>query len=165
LPGAVERLRALRDQPGEAAGDHGRVVYLLAAADPANPYGAALPWPRGGDDDRRSFQRAAGAYVVLVDGAAVLYLDRGGTSIQVLPAAGDADALALALRSLADLVADGRVRELIIGKVDGEPVAGSPHREALLAAGFVQGYRGYALRAAAPAERAYPRPLPSRPIR
>ena len=47
----------------------------------------------------------------------------------------------------ADLVADGRARELVIGKVDGEPVAGSPHREALLAAGFVQGYRGYALEA------------------
>ena len=41
-PGAVDRLRAMRDQPGELAGDHGRVVHLLAAADPANPYGAAL---------------------------------------------------------------------------------------------------------------------------
>jgi ATP-dependent Lhr-like helicase len=88
----------------------------------------------------------------------VLYLDRGGTSIQVLPAAGDPDALAAALRALADLVADGRVRELVIGKVDGEPVATSLHREALLAAGFVQGYRGYALRASAAAERTYPRP-------
>ena len=84
LPGAVDRLRGLRDQPGEAVGDHGRVVHLLAAADPANPYGAALPWPRRAGDDRRSFQRAAGAYVALVDGEAVLYLDRGGTSIQVL---------------------------------------------------------------------------------
>jgi len=166
LPGAVDRLRALRDQPGEAAGDHGRVVHLLAAADPANPYGAALPWPRRGDDDRRSFQRAAGAYVALVDGAAVVYVDRGGTSIQLLPAAEDPDALAAGLRSLADLVADGRVRELVIGKVDGEPVALSRHREALLAAGFVQGYRGYALRAAAgPGERTYPRPTPVRPIR
>ncbi len=165
LPGAVERLRALRDQPGEAAGDHGRVVNLLAAADPANPYGAALPWPRRGDDDRRSFQRAAGAYVVLVDGAAALYLDRGGSSIQVLPAAGDADALALALRSLADLVADGRVRELVIGKVDGEPVGLSGHRDALLGAGFVQGYRGYALRSAGLGERTYPGPVPVRPIR
>ncbi len=85
LPGAVDRLRALRDQPGEMAGDHGRVVHLLAAADPANPYGAAIPWPRRDEGDRRPFQRAAGAYVSMVDGAAVLYLDRGGTSIQVLP--------------------------------------------------------------------------------
>ena len=70
-PGAVDRLRALRDQPGELAGEHGRIVHLLAAADPANPYGAALAWPRRGDADRRPFQRAAGAYVALVDGAAV----------------------------------------------------------------------------------------------
>ena len=53
----------------------------------------------------------------------MLYLDRGGTSLQVLPAADDPEALGLALRSLADLVADGRVRELVIGKVDGEAVA------------------------------------------
>jgi ATP-dependent Lhr-like helicase len=148
LPGAVDRLRAMRDQPGELAGDRGRVVQLLAAADPANPYGAALPWPRRGDGDRRPFQRAAGAYVALVDGAAVLYLDRGGTSIQTLPAADDSEALGAALSSLRDLVVDGRVRELVIAKVDGEPVAGSPVRDALVAAGFAAGYRGYALRAA-----------------
>ncbi|HEX5827653.1 MAG TPA: DEAD/DEAH box helicase, partial [Candidatus Limnocylindrales bacterium] len=100
LPGAVDRLRALRDQPGELAGDHGRVVHLLAASDPANPYGAALPWPRRDEGDRRPFQRAAGAYVVLVDGAAVLYLDRGGSSLQVLPDAGDPVALAAALGAL-----------------------------------------------------------------
>jgi ATP-dependent Lhr-like helicase len=148
LPGAVDRLRALRDQPGESAGDHGRVVHLLAAADPANPYGAALAWPRRGDDDRRSFQRAAGAYVALVDGAAIVYLDRGGASIQLFPAAEDGEALVAALRSLAEVVADGRVRELVIGKVDGEPVGLSPRGEALLSAGFVPGYRGYALRKA-----------------
>ena len=91
LPGAVDRLRALRDQPGELAGEHGRVVHLLAAADPANPYGAAIPWPRRDEADRRPLQRAAGAYVALVDGAAVLYLDRGGTSLQVLPAGDDPD--------------------------------------------------------------------------
>jgi ATP-dependent Lhr-like helicase len=84
--------------------------------------------------------------VALVDGAAALYLERGGSSLQLLPAADDPEALALALRSLADLVADGRVRELVVGKVDGEPVAGSPHRDALAGAGFVPGYRGYLLR-------------------
>ena len=85
LPGAVDRLRSMREQPGELAGERGRVVHLLAAADPANPYGAALAWPRRDEADRRPFQRAAGAYVVLVDGAAALYLERGGTSIQMLP--------------------------------------------------------------------------------
>ncbi len=165
LPGAVDRLRAMRDQPGEAAGEHGRVVRLLAAADPANPYGAALPWPRRDDADRRPFQRAAGAYVALVDGAAVLYLDRGGTSVQVLPAGEDPETLAVALGCLADLIADGRVRELVIARIDGEPVTTSRFREALRGVGFVPGYRGYALRPAAPVERAYPRPTPVRPIR
>ena len=64
-------------------------VHLLAAADPANPYGAALPWPRRGETDRRPLQRAAGAYVVLVDGVAALYLERGGATLQTLPAADD----------------------------------------------------------------------------
>ena len=64
LPGAIDRLRALREPEPltEAA------VHLLAAADPANPYGGSLPWPRRDADDRRVFQRAAGAYVVMVDG-------------------------------------------------------------------------------------------------
>jgi ATP-dependent Lhr-like helicase len=101
----------------------------------------------------------------MVDGAAVVYMDRGGTSLQVLPAGEDPEVLAYALRSLWDLLGDGRVRELVIGKVDGEPVAASRFGDALLAAGFVTGYRGYALRAAAPAERAYPRPAPARPLR
>ena len=79
LPGAVDRLRALREPPESDRA----AVHLLAATDPANPYGAALPWPRRGDDDRRPLQRAAGAYVVLVDGEAALYVDRG----RVLPIA------------------------------------------------------------------------------
>ncbi len=156
----------MRDQPGELADERGRVAYLVAAADPANPYGAALPWPRRDEGDRRPFQRAAGAYVAMVDGQAVLYLDRGASSLQALPAAEDPEVLAPALRSLADLVADGRVRELVIGKMDGEPVGGSRFKDALLAAGFVPGYRGYALRATpAPSERTYPRPAPVRPAR
>jgi ATP-dependent Lhr-like helicase len=167
LPGAVDRLRALRDQPGVVRGEGGEqpVVHLLAAADPANPYGAALSWPRRDANDKRPYQRAAGAYVALVDGEAVLYVDRGGSSLQVLPAADSPELLALGLRSLADLVRDGRVRELVIAKVDGEPVGGSRFRDALLEAGFVSGYRGFALRSSAPADRLYERPVPVRPAR
>jgi len=145
LPGAIERLRALRE-PAASAGE--RDVHLLAAADPANPYGAALPWPRRGETDRRPFQRAAGAYVVLVDGSPVVYLERGGGSLQTFPAADDPELLAAALATLATLMADGRVRELVIARVDGEPAGASPHREALIHAGFVPGYRGLVLRAA-----------------
>ncbi len=168
LPGAVDRLRAVRGLPGEAAGDHGRVVHLLAAADPANPYGAALPWPRRDEADRRPLGRAAGAYIVLVDGEAALYLERGGTSLATFPAADNPSVLDAALRALGALLADGRVRELVIAKADGEPVGSAPRRDALLAAGFVAGYRGLVLRAAdttAPLERTYPRPSPVRPIR
>jgi ATP-dependent Lhr-like helicase len=164
LPGAVERLRSLRGFPGELTGEHGRVVHLLAAADPANPYGAALPWPRRDDADRRPFQRAAGAYVVLVDGDAVLYLERGGGSVVTFPAAADPLMLDSALRALRALLVDGRVRELVLTKVDGEPVAVSPHRGALLATGFGAGYRGLVLRAGMqPADRTHPHESSARP--
>ena len=78
LPGAVDRLRAARDR------EEGSVL-VLAATDPAQPYGAALPWPRGEGEERLPLQRAAGAYVVLVDGRAALYLERGGRSLITLP--------------------------------------------------------------------------------
>ncbi len=139
LAGALDRLRAVRD-----ADDRGRApaVHLLAAADPANPYGAALPWPRRDDGDRRPIQRAAGAYVVLVDGVAVLYLERGGSTLQTLAPFDDPDAAAASIRALAGIVVSGRMRDLVIRKVDGLPVAESPHRPTLLDAGFVTSYRG-----------------------
>ncbi|MEO5884057.1 MAG: helicase-related protein [Candidatus Limnocylindrales bacterium] len=143
LAGALDRLRAARDA-ADAPG--GRAVYLLAAADPANPYGAALAWPRRDDADRRPFQRAAGAYVVLVDGLAALYLERGGSTLQTLPAFESPEIGAAAVRGLTALVASGRIRDLVIRKVDGLPVAESPTRQHLLDAGFVTGYRGLTLR-------------------
>ncbi|MGK2851618.1 MAG: Lhr family helicase, partial [Candidatus Limnocylindrales bacterium] len=143
LAGALDRLRAARD---DADGPSGRAIHLLAAADPANPYGAALPWPRRDEGDRRPFQRAAGAYVVLVDGNAALYLERGGATLQTLPAFDDPTTATAAVRGLSALVAGGRVRDLVIRKVDGSAVADSPVRTALLDAGFVAGYRGLTLR-------------------
>jgi ATP-dependent Lhr-like helicase len=131
-------------------GDGGRVaVYLVAAADPANPYGAALAWPRRGDSDRRPLQRAAGAYVVLVDGVAALYLERGGHSLQTLPASDDPAVAQTSFAALSALVEDGRFREMVLSRIDGEPVAASHWREPLEAAGFVPGYRGHVLRPSA----------------
>ena len=141
--GALERLRAVREP---ARSPEERDAFLLAAADPANPYGAAVPWPRRGEDDRRPLQRAAGAYVAIVDGAAALYLERGGATIQTLPAADDPGIAEAAARTFGALVADRRVRELVVTKVDGLPIGESPFRERLLAAGFVPGYRGLTLR-------------------
>ena len=149
LAGALDRLRAVRE-PTESVTAGAGVVHLLAAADPANPYGAALAWPRRGETDRRPLQRAAGAYVVLVDGVAALYLERGGATLQTLPAADDPAVAVTAARALGVLVADGRSRELVIRKVDGEDVAASRFRPTLLDAGFVGGYRGLVLRADRP---------------
>ncbi len=145
LAGALDRLRAVRE-PAEHVRDAS--VHLLAAADPANPYGAALSWPRRDDADRRPLQRAAGAYVVLVDGVAALYLERGGSTLQTLAPADDPAVAEAALRALSTLVTTGRTRELVIRKIDGLPVGESPWRDALLAAGFVAGYRGLTVRGA-----------------
>ena len=143
LAGAIDRLRSIRD-PAETP-ERAR-VHLLAAADPANPYGAALAWPRRDDDDRRVFGRAAGAYVALVDGRAALYLERGGRSLSFFAPADDPVIARLALRALGALMADGRMRELLVARIDGQPVGESPSRPLLLEAGFVPGYRGLALR-------------------
>jgi ATP-dependent Lhr-like helicase len=84
--------------------------------------------------------------VVLVDGSAVLYVERGGRGLVTLPAFDDPATAGAGLATLAALVSDGRTRELVVARVDGLPVAGSPHRAALLDAGFVPAYRGLALR-------------------
>jgi ATP-dependent Lhr-like helicase len=140
LPGAVDRLRAVREpDPGRSS------VVVLAAADPANPYGAALPWPRRDEADRRAFARSAGAHLVLVDGEPVVYLERGGRSLLTFPAADDPEIARLGLAALASLQT-GRRGEIVIGRVDGESVASSQLRAALLEAGFAAGYRGLVLR-------------------
>jgi len=138
LPGAVDRLRAGRDLP---------VVHLLAATDPANPYGAALAWPRREDNDRRSLQRAAGAYVILVDGQAALYVERGGRSIVTFPSFDDPAIAALAATGLARLASRQPSHSLTIERVDGVPVGESASRQTLAAAGFVSGYHGLTYRA------------------
>lgn len=140
LPGVVDRLRGERDDPAEP------VAALVAATDPANPYGASIPWPRAGDDDRRHLQRAAGAYVVIVNGQPVLYLERGGRSILTLPDSADERLLAPALECLHTLAARRPRQTLTIERVDAEPAASSPLAAALLDVGFVSGYRGLVYR-------------------
>ena len=138
LPGAVERLRAQRDE-----GDKDTLV--LAASDPAQPYGAALPWPKR-EGERRRPARTAGAHVVLVGAEPVLYLERGGRALQSLVALDD-PRLEPALSALAEHVRAGRLKRLALEKVDGEPVVGSPWEERLVAAGFSPGPRKLSLSA------------------
>jgi hypothetical protein len=84
-----------------------------------------------------------------VDGAATIYIERGGHSLQTLPASDDAAVAAVALAALSHLVEGGRFRELALTRVDGEPVATSPWKARLEGTGFARGYRGYVLRRAA----------------
>jgi ATP-dependent Lhr-like helicase len=130
LPGAVERLRSL---PSDE-----RSYLLLAATDPANPYGASLPWPKL--EGRRRPGRTPGAHVLLRDGGPVLYIERGGRGILRLVAFDDGE-LAAAMGALTEAVTAGRLPKLAIEKLDGEPVIGSGHEEALLSAGFSRGPR------------------------
>ncbi|MEO9255956.1 MAG: DEAD/DEAH box helicase, partial [Tepidiformaceae bacterium] len=140
LRGAVDRLRAEREVQDDPE------VHVLAATDPANPYGAAVPWPRRDDQQRRSLQRAAGAFVVLVNGEPLLYLERGGRSVVTLPAF-DGDHTSLAIAALSTVAHDTAGRGLNIERIDGEPAADSPHAQAFRAAGFASGYRGLTYRA------------------
>jgi ATP-dependent Lhr-like helicase len=144
LPGAVDRLRAERDTDDEAAPR----VLLLAAADPAQPYGATLPWPRGEDEDERlPLQRVPGAYVVLVEGQAALYVERAGRGLLTLPAFADPDVGGAALGALPRLVAPGGpMRELRLERVDRVPPTESALAEQLRQLGFRPSYRSWLLR-------------------
>jgi ATP-dependent helicase Lhr and Lhr-like helicase len=160
LPGAVDRMRALADRaraadPGAPA--RGSIsaerAVVLAAADPAQPYGAALPWPdRPGSGDTPSSHRPgrkAGALVVLVDGSLVLYVERGGRTL--LSWTDEPERLGPAATALAAAVRDGALGRLSVERADGLTVGsgihGSPLAQALEAAGFRPTQRGLRLRA------------------
>ncbi len=154
LPGAVERLRARGAGAVGSGGGAAAAPLVLAAVDPAQPYGAALPWPkRPGQDDpshtgrsARRPARVAGAYVVLVAGDPIVYLERGGRALQTLVAAGD-QRVEPALSALVDHVRTGAIKRVALEKVDGEPAMTSPVGPALLALGFQEGPRRLTLSA------------------
>jgi ATP-dependent Lhr-like helicase len=130
LPGAVERLRSLPEADGS--------YLLLAATDPANPYGASLPWPKL--ESGRRPGRTPGAHLLLRDGEPVVFLERGGRGLLRLQPIAGAE-LEAAMRALAEAVSAGRLKKLAIEKLDGEAVIGSGHEEALIGAGFSRGPR------------------------
>ncbi|HEX2194266.1 MAG TPA: hypothetical protein VHK63_04820 [Candidatus Limnocylindria bacterium] len=147
LPGAVDRLRAEREQsPAELP-----PALLLAAADPAQPYGAILPWPRRDEAERLPLQRAAGAYVVLVGGEAALYVERGARGLITLPAADDVAVQEAGLAALPRLLLPaGPLQELRLERVNRVPPAESTLAERLRAMGFRPTYRSWLLRPAEP---------------
>jgi ATP-dependent Lhr-like helicase len=133
LPGAVDRLRAERNSG----------VVVLAATDPAQPYGAALAWPqRSGSEGGRAV-RSASARVVLADGRPLAWHDRSSHHLVTFPATSDDVRWA---EALAGLVRNGVERSLEVRKVDGGHLT-PPVIAALKAAGFSDGYRGLVVRA------------------
>jgi ATP-dependent Lhr-like helicase len=155
MPAAVDLLRSLR---AEREGER-REMLMLAATDPANPYGALLRWPSGGDA-ASSLTRSVGARVVVCDGALAAYLRRGNPNVQVFlpeeePGRGQvARALAefLVARVRGDREDDAAGRAgLLIATVNGIAVAESAMARALLDAGFVAGAMGFNVRRVLPA--------------
>jgi ATP-dependent Lhr-like helicase len=136
LPGAVERLRAQRD-------DDAAPPIVLAATDPAQPYGATLKWPK---TEGARPARQAGAYVVLAGAEPVLYVERGGKGLQLLVREDD-ERIGAALEALAEAVRRGRVRRLALERIDGEPIVGSAYEEPLVGLGFRPGPRKLTLTA------------------
>jgi ATP-dependent Lhr-like helicase len=137
LPGAVERLR---DIPG----GHDPVPVVLGAADPAQPYGAALPWPKR--QSNRGPSRVFGAQVVLLDGEPILYLERGGKRLLTLNEPSPR-LLEVALEALAGWITADPRRRVAIETVDGEPVHTCPLAEPLANAGFRSDLKAMVLRA------------------
>jgi ATP-dependent Lhr-like helicase len=135
LSGAVDRMRALSDTSSSE-----RNTLVVAATDPANPYGAALPWPDREQEGGHRPGRKAGAVLVLVDGHLVFYVEKGGRRLlcysdddeRVRPGV---DALALAAR-------EGMLGRISVEKADGEDVLDAPIADVLMQAGFRPTSRG-----------------------
>jgi ATP-dependent Lhr-like helicase len=171
LPGAVDRMRAMAADvaaparpapfpgdkpawpgapvqawPGEAKEPPGPAVTVLAAADPANPFGAALPWPSRPGEVPGGHRpgRKAGALVVLAGGQLVLYVERGGKTL--LSWTSDPAVLAPAAAGLAEAVRGGALGRLTVERADGSGVYESPLAQALADAGFRPTPRGLRLR-------------------
>jgi ATP-dependent Lhr-like helicase len=156
--GAIDRLRSFSAPDRTPTGP-----VVLAATDPANVYGAALPWPERpgaegeagvdvgegtGSGRRASGHRAgrkAGALVVLVDGELVLYVERGGKTL--LSWTEDETTLKEAATALSGAVAAGALGRMVVQKADGASVhEAGPLSDALQAAGFAATPRGLRLR-------------------
>ncbi|MEX3646162.1 ATP-dependent helicase, partial [Mycolicibacterium porcinum] len=145
----VDRLRSYLDGVDPQRPEYHAVV--LAATDPANPYGAALAWPERGGDDTHRPGRKAGALVALVDGQLVWFLERGGRTL--LSFSSDAETLRAAAGALAELVSSGRMPALLVERINGVAVLDpgvdadrAAVQDALTGAGFSRTPRGLRLR-------------------
>ncbi len=147
LPAALELMRSFSDPPEEPE------AVVLAATDPANPYGTMLKWPAAADADStagRGPTRTVGSQVVLVNGAFAAYIPRGARQITVvLPE--DEPARSMVARALAARLARfARVEEgqpgLLVGEINGVPAPDHPFASFLIDAGFSPGAMGFQMR-------------------
>jgi ATP-dependent Lhr-like helicase len=145
VPATVDRLRSFTEDTQLAKPEP--VALALAATDPANPYGAALAWPalnvEAGSGHRPG--RKAGALVVMVDGALILYVERGGKTL--LAFSEDPAILAAAAAALVGVVKRGAVDKLIMEKVNGHGILDTPAAAALTNAGAYSTPKGLRIRA------------------
>ncbi|OAR22490.1 DEAD/DEAH box helicase [Streptomyces sp. ERV7] len=146
MDGAVDRLRAAATARDRAEARPAPRGVVLAAADPANAYGAALPWPEPPTGAGHKPGRKAGSMVVLVDGELALYMERGGKSLLVWPAEPDDPALLAAVEALAGAALAGRLGTVTVERVNGEAALTAPLARTLESAGFVATPRGLRLR-------------------
>lgn len=147
MDGAVDRLRAAstardRTEPGAEPR-----ALVLAAADPANAYGAALPWPEPPAGAGHKPGRKAGSLVVLVDGELTLYMERGGKTVLAWPTDPDDPALRAAAGALAAAARAGALGTVTVERTNGASSLTSPLGRTLEAAGFLATPRGLRLRA------------------
>ncbi|NGO78182.1 ATP-dependent helicase [Streptomyces sp. YC504] len=153
MDGAVDRLRAAATARERGGEDTTGKAVILAAADPANAYGAALSWPEPPTGAGHKPGRKAGSLVVLVDGELTLYMERGGKTLLAWPAnpeeapAPDDPRLLAAAEALASAAAAGTLGTVTVERINGASSLTSPLGRLLEDAGFVATPRGLRLRA------------------
>jgi ATP-dependent Lhr-like helicase len=141
LPGALDLLRSLRDAPDQPE------VAVLAATDPASPYGATLKWPALVTTAGRGPTRSVGATVILVNGALAAYLARGDRLLTTFLPEAEPERSRTARAGAAALIDRARSgfdapRGMLLEEIDGTPPAQHPLAPFLGAAGFVNGAMG-----------------------
>ncbi|MFJ9209200.1 ATP-dependent helicase [Streptomyces sp. NPDC102264] len=147
MDGAVDRLRAAATARDRADAHPSPRAVVLAAADPANAYGAALPWPDPPDGAGHKPGRKAGSLVVLVDGELTLYMERGGKTLLAWPTDPEDPSLRAAAEALASAARAGALGTVTVERTNGSPALTSPLGRALESAGFHATPRGLRLRA------------------
>ena len=137
--GAIDLLRSLRIEPEQPE------TVMLAATDPANPYGAIVKWP----ESQWTLSRSVGAQVILVNGRMACYISRGEKQLYVFLPDDEPSRSTVArevANALADIVREGHRRALLIAEINDEPASRSPLAPFLVEAGFVATGLGYQMR-------------------